>query len=67
MLYARECVFNASSKRFAHLRLDSSPQFAKNYLLAELDKISFVNGCPDIDDMLLTMVISNFIFFVFDV
>ena len=41
MLYAREFVFNGDSQWFCHLRLDSSPQYAKNYLLGELDKISF--------------------------
>ena len=44
-------MFNASAKWFGHLRLDSSPQFAKNYLLAEIDKISFVANCPEIDNM----------------
>lgn len=41
MLYAREFVFNGDQQWFCHLRLDSSPQYAKNYLLGELDKISF--------------------------
>lgn len=37
-------VFSPSSAWFSHLRLDSSPQFAKNYLVGELDKISFHDG-----------------------
>ena len=41
MLYAREFYFNGDHQWFCHLRLDSSPQFAKNYLLGELDKVSY--------------------------
>ena len=41
MLYAREFYFSGDQQWFCHLRLDSSPQFAKNYLLGELDKVSF--------------------------
>ena len=41
MLYAREFYFSGDHQWFCHLRLDSSPQFAKNYLLGELDKVSF--------------------------
>lgn len=32
MLYAREFVFNGHHQWFCHLRLDSSPQYAKNLL-----------------------------------
>lgn len=40
MLYAREFVFTkggGGSEWFTHFRLDSSPQFARNYLVGELD------------------------------
>ena len=43
MLYARDFIFNSDAAWRAHLRVDSSPQFAKNYLVAEADRISFAN------------------------
>ena len=36
-----EFYFSGDHQWFCHLRLDSSPQLAKNYLLGELDKVSF--------------------------
>ena len=40
MLWARKHLFAAGLPRWvSHLRLDSSPQFARNYLVGELDRI----------------------------
>ena len=45
MLYAREFVFpvvpaGAVGARCTHFRLDSSPQFSRDYLVGELDRLS---------------------------
>ena len=42
MLWAREHLFHSSLQPwFTHLRLDSSPQYARNYLVGELDRLEF--------------------------
>ena len=51
ILYVRDHVYTEQTEWYGHLRLDSSPQFAKNYLLAELDKVSFPAGKPDLSDL----------------
>ena len=40
MLWARQFLFNAHDDFRMHLRLDSSPQFNRNYLVGEIDRIS---------------------------
>ena len=52
MLYARQHIFSEAEPWFGHLRLDSSPQFAKNYLVAELDRVSCDGVSPDADSAL---------------
>ena len=39
MLYARKHIFNETLDYHLHLRLDSSPQFNRNYLVGEVDLI----------------------------
>lgn len=39
VLYARDHVFNAEAEYTLHLRLDSSPQFNRNYMVGEVDRI----------------------------
>lgn len=44
MLWARQFVFNKDNVEWrAHLRLDSSPQFNRNYLVGEVDWIDLSN------------------------
>ena len=43
MLFAREYVYTkggGGSQWFTHFRVDSSPQFARNYLVGELDVLT---------------------------
>ena len=51
MLYARDHVFptgpSADIEWCTHFRLDSSPQFGRNYLVGELDRISVKHARPD--------------------
>ena len=47
MLWAREHLFAASLPEWhTHLRLDSSPQYARNYLVGELDRIDLADISP---------------------
>ena len=50
MLWAREHLFHEDLEFRTHLRLDSSPQFNRNYLVGEVDRISleYVSSC-DLD------------------
>ena len=53
MLYAREYVFTpggAGVDWFTHFRLDSSPQFARNYLVGELDILRLHDASAATDD-----------------
>ena len=52
MLYAREFVFTEKEWWIGHLRLDSSPQFAKNYLVGEIDKVCCSHANPSSDTVL---------------
>lgn len=50
MLWAREFLFSVSPGApiwHTHLRIDSSPQFNKNYLVGELDRICVEQALPD--------------------
>ena len=53
MLWARRHLFSSDLPPWhTHLRLDSSPQFARNYLVGELDRIDISKVCSDkIDDV----------------
>ena len=55
MLYCREFVYTADRTWYGHLRLDSSPQYCKNYLLGEMDQICFVETGPDLERLLLEL------------
>lgn len=41
MLFARTHVFNLDKTWYAHIRVDSSPQFCRDYFMAECDLV-----CP---------------------
>ena len=54
MLWAREFLFNVSEGSemwHTHLRIDSSPQFNKNFLVGELDRICTQEASADNVDM----------------
>lgn len=52
MLYARDHVFNADAEYTLHLRLDSSPQFNRNYMVGEVDRVCLSAVSPeDIDSV----------------
>lgn len=54
MLWAREFLFNVSEGSdtwHTHLRIDSSPQFNKNFLVGELDRICTKEASADNVDM----------------
>lgn len=61
MLWAREFVFSASLPDWhTHFRLDSSPQFGRNYLVGELDRICLNRvSAADLDEVFRNIDIST--------
>ena len=57
MLWAREWLLTASMDWHCHLRLDSSPQFSRNYLVGELDWVSAGAALPSMDLAQLPLII----------
>lgn len=54
MRWAREFVFPSEGQEWhTHFRVDSSPQYCKNYLVAEIDKMCFSHvSSREIDSVL---------------
>lgn len=54
MLWARKHLFSNDLRWISHVRLDSSPQYARNYLVGELDRIDLSQvSSARIDDVLV--------------
>ncbi|CAE7562479.1 PREP1 [Symbiodinium sp. KB8] len=52
MLWARKHLFAAALPEWhTHMRLDSSPQFSRNYLVGELDRVELCGIRPDHDHL----------------
>ena len=68
MLWARDYLFKVGPgepKWHTHLRIDSSPQFNKNFLVGEVDRIC-IDGCSpsDLDNVFLIYCRGKFSQFV---
>lgn len=61
MLWAREHLFNSDAEFRTHLRLDSSPQFNRNYLVGECDRISLAHvSSSDLNMVFLSLLLVLF-------